>query len=115
MIKYRNRFHGHGSLRFVYQNGKTVRGPQFALKYCENSRRSLFRVAIVVSKKTHKSAVKRNRVRRRMYECVRNEAPRISRPYDLVFTVFSDQLIDLPDRDLRTAIKAQLTQAGVIS
>lgn len=115
MIKYGNRFHGHGSLRFVYQNGKTIRGQQLALKYCENQRRSVFRVAIVVSKKVHKSAVKRNRIRRRLYEIVRELAKDINKPYDLVFTVFSDQCINTPIEELKRTVKSQLKQAGVIS
>jgi ribonuclease P protein component len=109
------RFHGHGSLRYVYRNGKTVRGPLCALKYVRNERRDKYRLAIVVSKKVHKSAVVRNRIRRRIYEVFRQEAPRITDAYDMVLTVFSDTIGTLEPEELRRVIRAQLKQAGIIS
>jgi ribonuclease P protein component len=110
-----NRFHGHGSLRFVYQHGKTVRGPLCALKYAPNPKRSSFRLAIVVSKKVSKSAVKRNKIRRRLFEAFREQQDSIKKPYDLVVTVFHEQIAEIPYPDLQKLVIAQLKQAGVIS
>ena len=115
MIHATHRFHGRGSLRFVYQHGKTVRGPQLALKYVRNSRRRTYRVAVVVSRKVHKSAVVRNRIRRRIYEIVRAEFGQITEPYDLVFTVFSDQLATVGQPELTAQIHARLQAARLIS
>lgn len=110
MLSRTHRFHGYGSLRYVYRNGKVVRGPYCLLKYAPNSRRSQYRVAVVVSKKVHKSAVVRNRIRRRIYEVVRTSlAP--AQPYDLVFTVFSEQLATLPTDQLRKTVRAELRAA----
>lgn len=114
MIDTTHRFQGHGSLRFVYQKGKTVRGAFGSLKYIVNKRRTTYRVAVVVSRKVHKSAVVRNRIRRRLYEIVRNEAHRITDPYDLVFIVYSDQLAELPADQLRAAICEKLEKAGIL-
>lgn len=114
MITAANRFHGHNSLNYVYRNGKTVRGPLFALKYTPNARRQTYRLAIVVSKKVHKTAVGRNRIRRRLYEVFRSYNDRITEPYDMVVSVFTDSLIDLPIEELRKAVFAQLRQAGII-
>lgn len=115
MISRAHRFHGHGSLRYVYQHGQTVRGPLTALKYSQNSRRTQYRLAVVVSKKVSKSAVKRNRIRRRLYEAVRSHEAQILKPYDMVITVFHEQLAALPAPELERLVRAQLRQAGVIS
>ncbi|HSD56152.1 MAG TPA: ribonuclease P protein component [Candidatus Saccharimonadales bacterium] len=114
MIDRTHRFQGHGSLRFVYQKGQTVRGPFCALKYIVNNRRKQYRVAVVVSRKVHKSAVVRNRIRRRIYEIVRTNADNISRPYDLVITAYSDQLAIMPAEQLNQAIAEKLEKAGVL-
>ncbi len=76
MIAKAHRFHGYGSLNFVYKNGKTERGPLFAVKSILNPKRSEYRMAVVVSRKVNKSAVARNRIRRRLYEIVRSLEPR---------------------------------------
>lgn len=114
MISRFHRFHGHGSLRYVYQHGHTVRGPLTALKFIENSRRKTYRLAVVVSKKVSKSAVKRNRIRRRLYEAVRAYEPQLAKPYDIVMTVFHEQLAELPADELQRLVRAQLSQAGII-
>ncbi|HSX23905.1 MAG TPA: ribonuclease P protein component [Candidatus Saccharimonadales bacterium] len=113
MINRAHRFHGHGSLRYVYQHGQTVRGPLTALKFSLNSRRETYRVAVVVSKKVSKSAVVRNRIRRRLYEQVRESEPHIKGPYDMVITVFHEQLAELPADQLQRLVRAQLHQAGI--
>jgi ribonuclease P protein component len=114
MINIHHRFHGYGSLRFVYRNGKTVRSPLASLKYVVNDRRKQYRLAVVVSKKVSKSAVTRNRIRRRLYEIVRRHEPHINAPYDLVVTVFSESLATLPPLEVERMVTAQLKQAKVI-
>lgn len=112
MINRLNRFHGHGSLRYVYQHGSTVRGPLCSLKYVRNEKRKNYRLAVVVSKKVHKSAVRRNRIRRRLYEAMRLQATDIP-AYDMVLTVFHEQVADMPSDELTKMVKAQLRQAGI--
>ncbi len=115
MINQSHRFHGHGSLRYVYQQGKTVRGPLVSIKYIENTRRTKYRLAVVVSKKISKSAVTRNRIRRRLYEEVRTINDPITSPYDMVMTVFHEKLADMPADELQRMVRAQLRQAKIIS
>jgi ribonuclease P protein component len=69
MLSRTHRFHGYGSLKKVYANGKSVRGGLIGLKYLAGGSKP-YRVAVVVSKKVHKSAVVRNRIRRRLYVAV---------------------------------------------
>ncbi len=114
MIAKRIRFHGYGSLNYVYRSGQTVRGTQCMLRYAKNERRKSPRVAVVVSKKVSKSAVVRNRIRRRIYEIVRQYEPAISEPYDMVFSVFSDQVQDIPNKELQKIIADQLKKAKLI-
>lgn len=113
MIAKSHRFHGHNSLNYVYRHGQTVRGPLTAVKYVKNDRRQTYRVAVVVSKKVHKSAVVRNRIRRRLYEQVRLISDQIQQPYDIVFTVFHDTLAELPADEVKKLVAAQLRQAKI--
>lgn len=114
MISRVHRFHGLGSLRHVYRRGNTVRGPSFAVKSTLNPRRSGYRAAVVVSRKINKSAVARNRMRRRLYELVREMEDGITEPYDIVITVFQDNLLDTHPKELRSQLKRQFKKAGIL-
>ena len=70
MLNKKYRFHSRGGVRYVYQKGKTIRSPKMSLVFLDNER-GFTRVAVVVSKKIEKSAVKRNQIRRRIYEALR--------------------------------------------
>jgi len=114
MIGRANRFHGYGSLRYVYRRGKNVRGPLMSLRYCPNEKRQDYRLAVVVSKKINKSAVARNRIRRRIYEDFRKQiAP--GQPFDLVITVFQASVQELPPADLSQQIAHLIEQAELTS
>lgn len=104
MIASRNRFHGINSLNYVYRNGKTIRGKYMAVKYCPNSRRDTFRIAVVVSRKVAKSAPVRNRVRRRIYELLRTQANGRLGNLDIVVTVFDEVLATMPAETLNSII-----------
>ncbi len=112
MISATHRFHGRSSLRFVYQRGQTLRGGAVSLRHIRNERRDSYRVAVVVSRKVSKSAVVRNRIRRRIYEIVRKNSVQITGPYDLVFTVYSESAADMSHATLQKIVVGQLTQAG---
>jgi len=114
MISRAHRFHGYNSLNFVYRNGQTVRGPLFALKYALNQRRKTYRAAVVVSRKVHKSAVARNRMRRRLYACLREVEGQIAEPYDIVLTVFHDAILEETTKSLSHQLKRQLEVAGIL-
>ena len=112
MISIKHRFHGYNSLSYVYRQGSTVRNQVLALKFVENKRRDNYRLAVVVGKKIHKSAVMRNRIRRRIYEIVRRNAGRIDKPYDMVITVFSDHLIASSNKELEDMVVGLLDQVS---
>jgi ribonuclease P protein component len=107
MIGVAHRFHGYNSLRSVYKRGQNVRGPLVSLRFALRGPTRPYRVAVVVSRKVSKSAVVRNRIRRRIYEVVRRSDQAdhpIDPGTDLVFTVFSDQVTELPAPKLQTLI-----------
>jgi ribonuclease P protein component len=113
MLSRRHRFHGHTSLSGVYRRGSTVRNQQLAIRYLRNPRRDEYRIAVIVSRKVHKSAVKRNRARRRIYEIIRTQA-HITEPYDLIISVFSEQIVDTSPAELADMI-LRLLRKGHIS
>jgi ribonuclease P protein component len=115
MISKQHRFHGLGSLNFAYRKGQTVRGQLLSVRYIRNNRLSSYRVAVVVSKKVHKSAVVRNRIRRRIYEIVRSIEPNITQPYDIVITAQSDQAAEINHAELVNALTTALKNAHVVN
>jgi ribonuclease P protein component len=92
MIARLHRFHGYGSLRGVYSRGQTLRSPLVSLKFAVRDPRRPYRAAVVVSRKVNKSAVVRNRIRRRIYEIIRRQEGGLPTGLELVFTVFSDEI-----------------------
>ena len=115
MISRLHRFSGHNSLRFVYQKGAISRGPLFAVKYSKNPKRTTYRAAVVVSKKVDKSAVVRNRIRRRLFEAIRLQEKDIVEPYDIVITVFSAAVAEMSSEELQSQLLRQLKDASVVA
>ncbi len=114
MISRKHRFHGYGSLGYVYRHGQTVRGPLFALKSVRNTKRAGYRLAVVVSRKVSPSAVARNRIRRRLYEAVRQLEDQLPEAHDMVITVFHDSVRETPATELAGQLKKQLRAAGAL-
>lgn len=110
MLSFIHRFHGHSSLRYVYKNGQALRSRVVTIKYCRNPHRKHSRVAVVISKKVLKSAVGRNRARRRVYEIIRHELPFITHPTDIVLLLFSSEVTTMSHDELRETILVLLNQ-----
>jgi ribonuclease P protein component len=114
MISKEHRFHGYNKLTTVYRKGQTSRTSLMSLKYYKNPHRATYRLAVVVSRKVSKSAVVRNRIRRRLFELYRLNAPLFRDQYDMIITVFSEQITDMPPGDVKKLVEKQLLQAGII-
>jgi ribonuclease P protein component len=115
MVGHAHRFHGRSSLRYVLTRGQTVRAQLIALRYVRNDRQQSYRAAVVVSRKVSKSAVVRNRIRRRIFEIVRKNSKHIAGPYDLVFSVYGEDVAKMRHAALQTTVLEQLQKARVIS
>lgn len=114
MIPFKNRFHGHNSLTFTYKNGQTIRTKLFTIKFCPNPRKRFSRIAVVISKKVAKRAVKRNFVRRRIYSLLHPKIMQFNQNYDLIFIAHSLELAEINFSELEQKITTELKQAKII-
>ena len=112
MLAFKYRFHGHGSLRYVYKNGSAVRSHLLTVKYSKHPTRANPRFAVVVSKKVHKSAVGRNKIRRRIYEIIRAELLRL-KTSDTVIIVVSSEVLNMSYQELAHEISELFTSANL--
>lgn len=113
MISSPFRFHGHNSLRYVYANGKAVRSAALTVKWVKNTHRSSPRISVVVSKKVLKSAIGRNRIRRRLYEYMRNNISKLNDVYDIVIITTSTDPRTLPANELYEQLDQLFSKADL--
>lgn len=114
MLTSSRRFHGYSSLNYAYRQGESVRDPKMSLKFALNNRRHNYRVAVVVSRKVSRSAVVRNRIRRRVYEAIRTNPSPIKDSYDLIFSVHSAELAAMPSSELQNLTLGLLKRAKAV-
>ena len=112
MLSKKYRFHSRGGVRYVYQKGKTVRSPKMSLVFAENNK-GFTRMAVVVSKKVEKSAVKRNRIRRRIYEALRLNMKHVPEKRDYIFVVFSKEILKMPFKELESTLGNLIEESKV--
>jgi ribonuclease P protein component len=115
MIGRNHRFHGRASIQRLYKSGKMVRFGALSLKYGDNPRRSDYRLAVVVSRKVSKSAVVRNRIRRRLYEHVRILSSSFAKPADLLLIVYDESVADKPAVEVRQDVENLLKKAKLLA
>jgi ribonuclease P protein component len=113
MISFDNRFHGHKSLGYVYKNGQAVRSRLMTIKFVTNKYRTQSRIAVVVGKKISKSAVRRNRIRRRIYEYIRLELPNFDGVYDIAVIVLSNELLNITHNELLKQLDQLFIQTNI--
>lgn len=99
MLAKKYRFHSRGGVKYVYQKGKTIRKAKMSLVFCNNAK-GFTRVAVVVSKKVSKTAVSRNRIRRRVYEVVRENMEFLPQKRDYIFVVYSTDVLRMSYNEL---------------
>jgi ribonuclease P protein component len=114
MISFNNRFHGHNSLRYVYKNGVAVRSHSLTIKTIANQHRRRSRIAVVIGKKILKSAVRRNLLRRRIYEYMRLKLPNVKGIFDIVIIITSSDLLAISHDELSEQIDLLLRQTDVL-
>lgn len=113
MLSHKHRFHGPHSLRTMYRSGQTVHSHICKVKYIQSGRHKDPRFAIVVSKKVHKSAVGRNRMRRRFYEAVRKQIPSMKRGVDVVVIIVSGEALALPFEEIEATLAQLFHEANL--
>lgn len=116
MISRAHRFHGHNSLNYVYRHGKTERVEYLAIRVAPSKRQD-YRLAVVVSKKISKSAVTRNRIRRRLYETMRVLSKESASlwPFDVVLTVHDERVAKMSADELCSSLLKLLKKSKIYS
>lgn len=84
------------------------------IKTVANKHRKDSRIAVVISKKTLKSAVRRNRIRRRIYETIRSILPSLNGVYDIAVIVTASDIINMPHQDMLNQIDQLLSQSDIL-
>lgn len=113
MLQQRFRFHGYGSLKFLYHKGETFRSRSVSLRVVANPKRTTSRVAVIVTKKVQKAAPRRNRIRRRVYEVIRLHWDHLEPGHDMLISVYDPQAGIMPYAELEKTIINVLQQAHV--
>ncbi|MBR2600932.1 ribonuclease P protein component [Candidatus Saccharibacteria bacterium] len=114
MLSKKYRFHSRGGVRFTYKHGKTIRGALISLVYNDNSK-GFTRFAVVVSKKVEKTAVGRNRIRRRMYEAIRLVMKDNNKyaKHDYIFVVYKKDILTMDFEELKNTVISLLEQSMI--
>lgn len=112
MLSKKFRFHSRGGVRYVYQKGKTIRRSKASLVFVPNER-GFTRVAVVVSKKVEKTAVGRNRIRRRVYEAIRKNFEYLPKKMDYIFVVFSKDIMTMSYLELEKTLGELVEESKV--
>ena len=97
----------------MYRHASAERSRLLTIKYVANRRRRMPRIAVVVSKKVHKSAVGRNRIRRRVYEILRQHVPYFTGVYDVALIITSSEVLTTPHDELVLVVTNLLVRAGI--
>jgi ribonuclease P protein component len=112
MLNKKYRFHSRGGVRYVYQKGKTIRTAKMSLVFTPNTK-GFTRIAVVVSKKVNKTAIGRNRMRRRVYEILRKNLSLIPPKTDYIFVVYSRDVLTMPFTELEKILGSLVAESKV--
>lgn len=112
MLNKRYRFHSRGGVRYVYSHGKTVRGQKVSLVFVPNEK-GFTRVAVVVSKKVDKTAVGRNRIRRRVYEVIRKNFEYLPKKMDYIFVIYTSDAKTMKNPELESLLGGLVEESKV--
>jgi len=114
MLAAKYRFHGYGSLKFLFGHGKTYRFKSMSLRVAKNPRREVSRAAVVISKKVIKASPKRNQVRRRVYEVLRLHWDNIAPGYDVLISIYDPNFLDMTHDQLKAELQHAFEDAHLL-
>lgn len=112
MLSKKYRFHSRGGVNYVYKHGKTIRSAGVSLVFCDNARK-FTRFSVVVSKKVAKTAVSRNRIRRRVYEVLRENLEYIPKERDYIFVIYDKKIGEMPHNKVVELLGALVAESKV--
>ena len=114
MIPRKYRFHRRNAVNYVHKAGQSVRGSAMSVRYVTNNKEHC-RFAVVVSKKTAKSAVTRNRIRRRTFAAIQPHLGRTASHSDVVIMVYDASVVDMLFSNASKELELLLQKAGIIA
>lgn len=114
MIPKQNRFKGNRSIDHVYKSTRPVRSDTFNIRVKKSGIEN-YRLAVVVSKKVSKSAVVRNRIRRRIFEYTRKNIATQTKikGLEIIITVFEESVATAKAEDLAAQLENLFRKAGI--
>lgn len=114
MLRRSFRLSGTRAVAAVYRRGRTTRLDSLSMKHAPNGL-STSRLSVVVSKKVAPSAPLRNRIRRRVYAHFAQHWQQLEAGYDIILSVFSAEVAQLPPKDLHDQLEEVCRRAGLIT
>jgi len=100
-MSFLNRFHGSRDIRFILKKGSHAKSELVSVrKYKSNKAR----IAVIVSKKVHKHAVVRNKIRRRIVSIVNAVRNDQNSTDDMIFIVKSSEVAKMDFDELEKQI-----------
>lgn len=110
MLSKTHRLSKRKDFETVFKRGRAVSERALFLKFMKTAADKPLRAAFVISTKTEKSAVKRNRARRQAREAFRALMPQLPPGYDLVITI-KPSFLPLPFAAKAETLKRLLMRA----
>lgn len=89
MLKRQYRLKDRRVFRSIYRRGRAGRAPDLTV-FCQPNQLSHNRLAVVVSTKVSKKAVRRNRIRRRLHGLMEGLWPTLAGGYDILIVLKTD-------------------------
>lgn len=111
MFKKTNRL-TRQDIETVFKNGKNAHTPLFGLSYITQNNTQSNKYSIVVSKKVAKTAVVRNKLRRRGYSILKKESDVLKNNHHIIL-FFKKGADRLDFKETTTEIKKALKKAGL--
>jgi ribonuclease P protein component len=112
MLPKINRIKKKKDFETIFKNSKSFRANLFIFRISENNL-GINRFGFVVSKKVSKSAVVRNKVRRRLSDIMRAESEKMKMGIDLIIITFPG--IDKKDfSEVKDSIESTLSKVGLM-
>ena len=98
----------------LFKGGKLIYGRQLQARVAKTGQNQPTRIAIVISAKTEKSAVKRNRAKRQVREVLRKVVSQIKPGFDVAITI-KHSFLPLPFDAKQTATLELVKKASLLA
>ncbi len=114
MLSAPNRLRKKRDFDELFKNSKSSGTRNLVFKYKKTDDKEPIRIAFIVSNKTEKSAVKRNKVKRQLREIVRKLIEELPTGYDGALIV-KKPLLPLDYKQKEAEVKKVLQRAGMLN